>query len=256
MLDPNAEDYYKEVTAIRVLASRIRNAGSLNIDVSQVKKDVEDLLDKSIQSGEYLIPQHKKIKDLSALDADALHKFFASLDNKNLQVEALSCELEQKISEMTKINKKRAKFMDRLVILLQEYNSCAHDIDHLVDSMITLAKDLNAEEQRAVKEGLSEEELAIFDLLIKENLNPDEVASLKETTHELLTSLKPRLVPHWRDFDTTRSGVRSAISDLLFEKLPEPTYTEKECEMKGFEVYNFVYEHYRNVEMFISEGNA
>jgi type I restriction enzyme R subunit len=241
--EPDAEDYYKEVTAIRVLASRIRDVGSQSVDVSQVKKDLEDLLDKSIQAGEYVIPQHKKIKDLSILDADALHIFFAGLENKNLQVEAMSAELEQKIVEMVKRNKKRAKFMERLASLLQEYNSGAHDVDQIFDDLIKLAKDLNEEEQRSIKENLSEEELAIFDLLVKENLNPDEVAIIKGATHELLTNLKPLLVPYWRDFETNRSGVKIAISDLLFTKLPEPTYTEEECELKGFEVYNFVYEH-------------
>ncbi len=241
--DPSAEDYYKEVTAIRVLASRIRDVGLQSVDVSQVEKDLEDLLDKSIQTGEYVISPNKKIKDLSILDADALHKFFAKLDNKNLQVEALSAELEQKIEEMMRRNKKRARFMERLTSLLQEYNSGAHDIDQLFDDLVVLAKDLNEEEQRTVKENLSEEELAIFDLLIKEKLTPSEIDTIKSAAHELLTGLKPLLVPHWKDFETNRAGVKVAISDLLFAKLPEPTYTEKDCELRGFEVYNFVYEH-------------
>ncbi|MCX6790910.1 MAG: DUF3387 domain-containing protein, partial [Candidatus Gribaldobacteria bacterium] len=85
--EPEAENYYKEVVAIRVLASRIRMVELGDTDVSQVKKDLEDLLDKSIQAGEYVISQHKKIKDLSVLDADALHTFFSFFENKNLQVE-------------------------------------------------------------------------------------------------------------------------------------------------------------------------
>lgn len=249
--DPSAEDYYKEVTAVRVLASRIRDVGAQSVDVSQVKKDLEDLLDKSIQAGEYVISAHKKVKDLSKLDAEALHTFFGGLENKNLQVESMSAELEQKITEMVRKNKKRAGFMDRLLALLHEYNSGAHDVDKLFDDLIILAKDLNEEEQRAVKENLSEEELAIFDLLVKEKLNPDEVAKIKGTAHELLENLKPLLVPHWRDFETNRAGVKIAISDLLFTKLPEPVYTEKECELKGLEVYNFVYEHYQDAKMLI-----
>ncbi len=244
--DPNAEDYYKEVIAIRVLASRIRDVGSQSIDVSQVKKDLEDLLDKSIQTGEYVIPSHKKVKDLSTLDADALHTFFAGLENKNIQVDAMSAELEKKIEEMVRKNKKRVVFMERLISLLHEYNSGAHDVDKLFDDLVELAKDLSEEEQRAVKEGLSQEELAIFDLLVKDNLNPDEVTNIKGAAHELLINLKPLLVPHWRDFETNRAGVKIAISDLLFTKLPEPTYTEKDCELKGFEIYNFVYEHYQD----------
>ena len=84
--------------------------------------------------------------------------------------------------------------------------------------------------------------------MVKENLNPAEVALIKGAAHELLTNLKPLLVPHWRDFETNRAGVKIAISDLLFKKLPEPAYTEKECEIKGFEVYNFVYERYQDAK--------
>ena len=61
---------------------------------------------------------------------------------------------------------------------------------------------------------------------------------------ELLKKLEPLLVPHWRDFETNKAGVKIAISDYLFTKLPEPTYTQKDCETKGYEVYNFIYEVY------------
>lgn len=243
--DPVVDDYYNEVTAIRVIASRIRDVGSASIDVSHVKKDLEDLLDRSIQAGEYFIPQHKRLKDLSALDADALHDFFAKLENKNLQAESLSAELKEKIEEMVRRNRKRAKFMERLNSLLKEYNSGAHDIDQMLSDLMVLAKDLNEEEQRAVKAGLSEEELAIFDLLRKENLNPGETAKVRIVAKELLENLKPKLVPGWRDFEPLRSGVKITISDTLFPKLPEPVYTEKDCEYKGLEVYNYVYENYR-----------
>ena len=107
--DPAADDYYTEVTAIRVIASRVRDVGLASVDVSQVKKDLEDLLDRSIQAGEYVIPQHKRLRDLSALDTDALHNFFAKLDNKNLQAESLSAELKGKIEEMVTTQPKTRK---------------------------------------------------------------------------------------------------------------------------------------------------
>lgn len=250
--NPDAEDYYKEVTAVRVLSSRIRDVGSKSVDLSQAKKDIEDLLDKSIQTGEYIISPNKKVKDLSLLDADALHKFFAGIENKNTQTEAMAAELEAKIEEMVRKNKKRARFMERLISLLQEYNTGAHDVDQLFDDLVNLAKDLNEEEKRAVKENLTESELAIFDLLIKESLNPDDVQTIKGTAHELLVNLKPLLVPHWRDFEMNRAEVKIAISDLLFSKLPEPIYSENDCELKGVEVYNFVYETYRDGNMVLN----
>lgn len=250
--DPSAEDYYEEVTAVRVIASRVRDVGTQSVDVSQVKKDLEDLLDRSIQAGGYVIPQYKRLKDLSALDANALRKFFEGIENKNLQAECLRAELEQKIVDMVKRNKNRARFMDRLNVILQEYNSGAHDIDQLFDDLVDLAKSLNEEEQRAIKENLSEEELAIFDLLLKENLNPDEVEKVREVARSLLSKLKvEKLVIDWREWESTRAGVKTTIFDVLYKDLPEPSYVEQDCEMKGLEVYNFVYEHYKDANHFV-----
>lgn len=250
--DPSAEDYYYKVTAVRVIGSRIRDVGSISVDVSAVKKDLEDLLDKSIQAGEYVIPQHKRIKDLSALDANALHDFFVKLENKNMQVESLRAELEQKISEMVKKNKKRARFMERLNSLLHEYNTGSHDIDELFEQLMQLTKELTEEEQRAMKENLTEEELAIFDLLLKDNLNPDETEKVKKTARELLSKLKAeKLVLDWREKEQTRSSVKTTIVDILYDFLPEPTYSQDDCDYKSVEVYNFIFEHYLDANNFV-----
>lgn len=251
--DPTAEDFYEEVTAIRVIASRVRDVGAQSIDTSPVKKDLELLLDKSIRAGEYVVPHYKRLKDLSSLDFDALHDFFYKLENKNLQVEALKDDLQKKIEQMMKRNKMRAKFMDRLLAMLDTYNSGAHDIDQLFDDLVKLAQELSEEEQRAVKENLTEEELAIFDLLLKENLNPEEREKVRKTAKDLLAKLKQeKLVLDWREKESTRAGVKTTIYDVLYDSLPEPTYKEKDCDIKGLEVYNFVYEHYQDASKFIS----
>jgi hypothetical protein len=67
---------------------------------------------------------------LSKLDAEALRNFFAKLDNKNLQAASMSAELNEKIAAMVEKNRKRARFMERLNSLLQQYNSSSHDSDH------------------------------------------------------------------------------------------------------------------------------
>ena len=245
--DPDAEQYYDFVIAVKVLASRIRDIGAQSIDVSAVKRDLEELLDRSIQTGEYVIPQHKKVKDLSTLDADALKDFFEGLENKNIQVEQMKSELKDKIEEMIRRNKKRLRFMDRLNSLLDDYNSGAHDIDKLFEDLVKLAKDLDEEEQRSVKENLSEDELAIFDLLMKDSLKGEEVDKVKKTARTLLEKLKSeRFVPQWREKEPTRAAVKERILNTVYDHLPEPTYTEKDCEIRGASVYNFVYERYGN----------
>jgi type I restriction enzyme, R subunit len=146
---------------------------------------------------------------------------------------------------MMKKNKTRAKFMERLLSILSEYNSGAHDVDQLFDDLVQLAKELSDEQQRAIKENLTEEELAIFDLLLKENINPKDREKVKKTAKDLLAKLKQeKLVLDWREKEQTRAGVKTTISNILYDLLPEPTYTEKDCEIKGLEIYNFIYEHY------------
>jgi type I restriction enzyme R subunit len=242
--DPHADDYKHHILAIKALATRIRTVGSQSVDTSLVQKELEALLDKSIQTGEYIVPHYNKLVDLSKLDANALHDFFFKLENKNLLAEQMQSELEEKIKEMARRNKKRLRFLERLDKLIQEYNTGSHDVEKLIGDLVELAKDLSEEENRNIRENLTEEELAVFDILEKENLNPDEREQVKKVAKEMIEKLKAeKLTPHWRDFEPTRAGVKTTISDYVYT-MPEPTYSELECEKLIPSVYNFVYELY------------
>ena len=59
------------------------------------------------------------------------------------------------------------------------------------------------------------------------------------------------VVIDWREKEIARAGVKTTISTILYDSLPEPTYSEKDCEYKGVEVYNFVYEHYIDAQSFV-----
>ncbi|MFY9493205.1 MAG: type I restriction endonuclease subunit R, partial [Minisyncoccia bacterium] len=215
--EPKAENYYHEVTAFKVIASRIKEVIEEEADVSQVKKDLEDLLDRSIKAGEFVIKE-PKLKDLSHIDFEALRKFFDDTENKNIAAESLSAELEDKIKEMVQKNKLRKRFLDRLNFLIQEYNTGSRDLDEFFEELIVLAKELSEEDARAIKENLSEEELAIFDLIRKENLNPDEEEQVKKVAHELLAKLKTeKFVLDWKRKEETRADVKVTIRDMLYD---------------------------------------
>ena len=242
--EPKAEDYYHEVTAYKVIASRIKEVIEEEADVSQVKKDLEDLLDRSIKAGEFVIKE-PKLKDLSHIDFEALRKFFDDTENKNIAAESLSAELEEKIKEMARKNKIRKHFLDRLNSLIHEYNSGSRDLDAFFEELLVLAKELSEEDARAIKENLTEEELAIFDLLVKEKLNPDEVDRVKKVAHELLAKLKTeKFVLDWKRKEETRADVKITIRDMLYDNLPEPAYTDKDCEDRTQKVYFHIYDNY------------
>src|SRR3990172_2765395 len=242
--EPKAEDYCQEVMAYKVIASRIKEVIEEEADVSQVKKDLEDLLDRSIKAGEFVIKE-PKLKDLSHIDFEALRKFFDDTENKNIAAESLSAELEEKIKEMARKNKIRKHFLDRLNSLIHEYNSGSRDLDAFFEELLILAKELNKEDTRAIKKNLTEEELAIFDLLFKEKLNPDEVGRVKKVAHELLAKLKTeKFVLDWKRKEETRADVKITIRDMLYDNLPEPAYTDKDCEDRTQKVYFHIYDNY------------
>jgi type I restriction enzyme, R subunit len=243
--EPKAEDFYHEVTAYKVIASRIREVIDEDTDVSQVKKDLENLLDRSIRAGEYVIKEKPNLKDLSKIDFQALRKFFDDSDTKNIEAEELSAELEEKIKEMVRKNKLRKRFLDRLNRLLHEYNAGSHDLESFFDQLVELAKDLSEEDRRAIEENMNDEELAIFDLLKKEQLNPDEIEQVKVVAKELVTKLRmEKLALDWKKKEETRADVKVTIRSVLYDQLPEPTYTEDDCEDRTQKVYLHVYDSY------------
>ena len=74
-----------------------------------------------------------------------------------------------------------------------------------------------------MSEDLTEEQLAIFDLLVRPapELSDDEKSQVKRVAEELLTVLKRRkLVLDWRKEQATRAAVRVAVEETL-DRLPE-----------------------------------
>ena len=90
--------------------------------------------------------------------------------------------------------------------------------DFPLDELVTFTKDLNDEEQRHLREQISEEELAVFDILTRPgpDLTPVETEAIKKVCKDLLAKLKTeKLVLAWRTKRTTRAAVRVEIEKML-----------------------------------------
>jgi hypothetical protein len=108
-----------------------------------------------------------------------------------------------------------------------------------------IAQELNEEDQRAISEGLSEEELAVFDILTKPEipLTDKDKDEVKRIARDLLETLKrEKLVLDWRKRQQARASVRVAVLDEL-EMLPS-VYTDEMYQTKSDLVYQHIYDHY------------
>lgn len=88
--------------------------------------------------------------------------------------------------------------LEKFQQIIEEYNSGAVNIEIFFDKLLAFVKKLNEEEKRGIEENLSEEELALFDLLKKPDLARKEVKQVKLASKRLLDVLRhEKLVLDW-----------------------------------------------------------
>ena len=110
---------------------------------------------------------------------------------------------------------------------------------------------MSDEEGRALREGLDEESLAVFDLLRKPDLGPGDIKRIKAVAVALLETLKAEKlrINHWCDKEATRDAVRLTIRDYLWSEktgLPE-VYSELEVRERTEAVFVHVFRAYPTV---------
>jgi len=117
-------------------------------------------------------------------------------------------------------------------------------IEETFRRLVELVNSLDEEQKRAAEEGLSEDELALFDLLQKENLGKSERERVKQASQDLLASLQDRLrgLDRFWEKEQTKADVEVFILDRLFEALPTPPFTPKEKEEVARQVYQHVWQ--------------
>jgi hypothetical protein len=110
---------------------------------------------------------------------------------------------------MLRLNKTRMNYYEQFQRLIDEYNSGAANAEQFFAQLVSFAQSLTEEEQRGIAENLSEEELALFDILTRPNmkLSREEKNQVKRVAQELLDTLKAeRLVLDWRKKQQTRAS--------------------------------------------------
>jgi len=244
--DISANEFGMDRKAIAVIAEKIRSL-SKPADISAVMGNVEELLDQSIAPKGYKISDTSKSVDLSRIDFDALKKRFEQ-GRKHIEIEKLRGAINSKLRAMLMMNKARMNYYEQFQKMITEYNNGATNVDALFAQLVSFARELSEEEQRGIAESLSEEELALFDLLTRPNLKLTraEKEEVKEVARELLDTLKAeRLVLDWRKKQQTRAGVQITIEQVL-DKLPS-IYTPELYQTKCSAVYQHVYDSYYGV---------
>ena len=206
-------------------------------DLDAVGRRVSELLDESLVaagtppaeeahdgSPGYRIVRSGKTLDLRTLSAEQLREDFKRASHKNIEIADLRAFIERKLEEMLRRNVTRLDFAQRLQNIIDRYNAGSSPNDNYFDELVRFTEELRAEDERHVREGLTEDELELFDLLKKEEMTEEETQNVKLAAKSLLQRLKDGrpsvLVQDWHKDTQTKKVVRSAMGEVLDEHLP------------------------------------
>ena len=253
---------YVEKTELSSTERAYKNAVSAIYDQMQEKRKRADNTELMVQlhdivseyisvikapDGSTSVAQSRRF-DISKIDFDRLQQEFAKIKNKNLLVKDLEDVINARLDSMMRRNPARINFYERYQSIIEEYNN-EQDKVAIEKTFIELAafvNDLDDEEKRYVREGFdNDEELAMYDLLLKPSLTPAEIKKIKALAKTLLESIKNKIsnLDSWTEKDETQAEVDNIIRDTLWVELPE-SYDEGLLSEYRKKIYEFVYSTY------------
>ena len=211
------------------------------------KGRISDLLDQSVLVAEgamtYTVNEDGKEIDLSKIDLDELRAKIQKARNKNLEIVELRDFIDKKLEQMLKRNVTRSNFAERFKAIIDAYNAGGSQNDDFYEKLIRFMEELRTEEERHIKEDLTEEELEIYDLLRKDKLTKAEEQRVKlaaKQLYETLTEMKEELfVKGWFEDAQPKERVRAVILKCLGDALPE-SYDREVFAVKSTVVYQHI----------------
>ncbi|MEP7153388.1 MAG: type I restriction enzyme endonuclease domain-containing protein, partial [Nitrospira sp.] len=247
--DPTVLEFASRMACLTTIAETIRErTGEGPADISMVMADLNRILDASVAADGFHIPAGKTahaVIDLTKIDFEALAKRFGKSKTKNIDLEQLKAAIRAQLDKLVRLNRTRADYLTKFEELIESYNAGSRNIEELFKELLALSRSLNDEQERHVRENLSEEELVVFDILTRPSpgLTPEERAEVRKVAKELLEKLKQLLVLEWRQKATARSQVKLAIEEMLDQGLPR-AYTPDLYQQKCSAVFEHFYEAY------------
>ena len=169
--------------------------------------------------------QSTTVIDLSKIDVEELRREIKTAQYKAIEIDDLKVYLEQALEQMLRKNCTRTRFSERYKNIIDQYNAGGSENENYYEQLVQLINDLQKENERANTEGLSEEELEIFDLLMagKKLSQADEQKvklSAKNLVKKLRENKKDLLVVDWYKDDQPKAKVKSAVERSLNADLP------------------------------------
>lgn len=204
--------------AVRVLVLRLTNTGvGKKISLPEMNTRINELLKHSIKS-DGVINLFSDIKEEFSLFDPKFLQDIANMKEKNLAIELLKRLISNQVSVYRRTNVvKSEKFSEIMQRSLNAYLNGMLTNEEVIAEMLKLAKQIAADKQEGEKLGLTADELAFYDALVKPQAIKDfyENEELISITKELADTLRKNRTIDSQKRESARAKMRMIIKKLL-----------------------------------------
>lgn len=204
--------------AVRVLVLRLTNTGvGKKISLPEMNARINELLKHSIKS-DGVINLFSDIKEEFSLFDPKFLQDVANMKEKNLAIELLKRLISNQVSVYRRTNVvKSERFSEIMQRSLNAYLNGMLTNEEVIAEMLKLAKQIAADRQEGEKLGLTADELAFYDALVKPQAIKDfyENEELISITKELAETLRKNRTIDWQKRESARAKMRMIIKKLL-----------------------------------------
>jgi type I restriction enzyme, R subunit len=246
LMEPSVFQYAERHDNIEAIYKKLEEKRDL-ADVTDVLKELHTIVNEAIRTQAAGVDHAEGLMvDLSQIDFAKLRDEFASkVKRKHAALQDIRDVVEKKLQQMMAFNPLRMDYYKRYQEIIADYNREKDrvTVEKTFAELAELATNLDAEQKRSVQEGLSEPELALFDLLFRENITKSDQERLKQASRSLLASLRESLrpMPNWTKNTSTQAEVKVLILDKLWQSLPRPPYSDQDTETLADKIYDYIW---------------
>jgi type I restriction enzyme R subunit len=247
LMEPSALAYAERHDNIEAIYKKLYDRRE-TADVTELLKELHRIVNEAIRAAAPGGDHAEGLTvDLSQIDFEKLRNEFASkVRRKHAALQDIRDVVEKKLAQMLARNPMRMDYYRKYQEIIADYNreKDRATVEATFAQLVELAASLDAEQKRAAEEGLTDDELALFDLLFKDSISKKDRERLKHASQGLLASVRKLLapMPGWVQNATTQAEVKVFILDRLYESLPRPPFTDTETEDIASRVYDYVWQ--------------
>lgn len=247
ILEPSIGQYYERHDNIEAIYKKLQERRD-TADITEILKALHRIVNEAVRTQGAGEDRSNGIQvDLSTIDFEKLRDEFAKkVRRKHTTLQDIRQIVEDKLGKMVTQNPRRMDYYKEYQAIIADYNREKDrvSVENTFTRLVKLASTIDEESQRHVREGLSEDELALFDLLLKPNISKTDREKVKQASKALLASLQTLLgsMPNWTKNAATQADVKVFILDRLYTSLPLPPFTEQETEQSADRLYDFVWQ--------------